>query len=297
MHIEPTSRCTLFCPACPRTWFTDQFNHPFPKQDLNINDLASFLDCEAGKKIDHFLLNGNHGDPIYYPQLFELIDRFRDTKYFKISTNGSHQTQKFWEKLAGALTKDDTIYFSIDGLEHSNHLYRKNSNWESIMAGLDIMLKSPARVVWKTLFFSYNANEMDAIKKMAEDKGAIFVVESTSRFGDDQLRPANEQLIDVSRFYEKNIHVEQLAPQCETQQYISADGYLWPCCWISSVYTLHKTELWKNRSMWSIKGKTLDQVQVTLKEFKQTVLDNPSNAHPVCKMNCKPGQKFVWATS
>jgi MoaA/NifB/PqqE/SkfB family radical SAM enzyme len=294
MHIEPTSRCTLACPSCPRTWFTEKFNRSFPKQDLDLAQLENFLDCDSGQKVQEFLLNGNHGDPIYYPYLLDMIDKFRSNKTFKISTNGSFQRPEFWEALSDRLGPSDTVYFSIDGLEHNNHLYRRNSNWNSIMQGLDIMVKGSSRIVWKTLIFSYNENEIDQIQKMAENRGAIFVVEPTSRFGNDSLEP-NKQLIDTSRLYKNIQETVIIEPQCSSQEYISADGYYWPCCLITSMYTLHKTKLWKEKNKWAIQDQNLDQVRVQLEQWKQAILDNPIDAHAVCKMNCKPGQKFAWS--
>jgi MoaA/NifB/PqqE/SkfB family radical SAM enzyme len=294
MHIEPTSRCTLACPACPRTWFTEKFDRAFPKQDLDLEHLKKFLDCESGEKISGFMLNGNHGDPIYYPDLINLIDNFRTSKSFRISTNGSYQKEEFWENLAARMTEKDTIYFSIDGLEHNNHLYRRNSDWKSIMEGLEIMTKSRARVVWKTIVFSYNETEIDKIKQLAESKGAIFVAHNTSRFGHESLIPTNQQLIDSSRLYQNNQTIEKLEPQCFEQEYISADGYYWPCCLITSYYTLHKTVLWKNRNDWSIDSQNLDEAREKLSIWKQSIIEEPNNAHPVCKMSCKPGQNFSW---
>lgn len=294
MHIEPTSRCTLACPACPRTWFHDTFNRPLPKQDLDLDQLYNFLDCDSGRSVPEFLLNGNHGDPIYYPALFDLMQRFRD-KSFRISTNGSHQRSEFWHRLSDTVTKDDTIYFSIDGLEHNNHLYRRNSDWASIMQAVDIMVKSPARVVWKTLVFSYNQNEIGLIKQLAESKGAIFTSDITSRWGDDSLKPT-EQFIDTSRLYHNSRSTAIIEPQCESQEYISADGFYWPCCLITSVYTLHKTPLWRQRSQWSIQGRTLDQLRSQLKTWKDGILNEPEQALDLCKMHCKPGQKVAWAS-
>jgi MoaA/NifB/PqqE/SkfB family radical SAM enzyme len=295
MHLELTSRCTLACPACPRTWFSDTFKTPFPKQDLDLDDLKKFLDCDSGKQIDNFMLNGNHGDPIYYPRLFELINTFRYTKSFKISTNGSYQSKKFWHELGDRLTNKDTVYFSIDGLEENNHMYRQNSNWQSIMDAVDIMVTKSAKVVWKTLIFSYNQNHLEQIKLLAESKGCKFVCESTSRYGADHLVPANN-LIDTSRLYNTELKnfSGTLEPQCLTQEYISADGFFWPCCLITSYYTLHKTELWKNRQLWSIKNQTLDQAREKLKIWYDQIIEDPKNAHDVCKMSCKPGQKFGW---
>jgi MoaA/NifB/PqqE/SkfB family radical SAM enzyme len=241
------------------------------------------------------MLNGNHGDPIYYPDLFSMIDRFRSSKSFKISTNGSYQRPEFWYELAQRLTNQDTVFFSIDGLEHNNHLYRRNSDWKSIMQGLDIMSKSSARIIWKTLIFAYNANEIDQMQEFAEQCGVEFIAERTSRFGDETLVP-EVHLIKVDRLYANNLETTIIDPQCSTQEYISADGYYWPCCLITSMFTLHKTELWKQREKWSIQNQNLDQARLQLEAWKQQILDSPKSAHDVCKMNCKPGQQFDWAT-
>lgn len=290
MHIEPTSRCTLACPACPRTWFADRFNRPFPKQDLNLDDLERFLDCDAGHKDPTFLLNGNHGDPIYYPYLLDMIDRFRSTKTFQISTNGSFQPPEFWHQLCERLGPNDTIFFSIDGLEHNNHLYRRNSNWQSIMQAVDIVQQSSVSLVWKTLVFSYNEHELDQIQALAESKGATFVPNITERFGDDSLRPGSDRLINFTRNYEKTKDVVEIEPRCSTSEYISADGYYWPCCWISTVHTLRSTELWKQREQWAIASSNLDQKRLLLEQWQQNIKQSPEQAHAMCKMTCSPGQ-------
>lgn len=294
MIIEGTTRCTLACPGCPRTWFSEKFNRPFPKSDLVVDDLARFLDCESGRKVPSLTFNGNHGDPIYYPYLFDLLETFRDEKKFKLSTNGSHQTKRFWTRLAEILDKRDTVFFSIDGLEHNNHLYRRNSDWLSIMQAIEIMKTSGAKLIWKTLIFSYNEHEINQIKSVAESHGMIFVADDTNRYGDDNLVPSTEGSMSVMRQYIPNQIVE-LDPRCSDLEYISADGYYWPCCMISSFYTLHKTKLWKQRDLWDIRNQNLDQARVRLAEFKKEVYSDPANSHDVCKMHCKKGQPdFTW---
>ena len=90
---------------------------PVSKTDLDIDLLEQFLNCEGGKKITKFLLCGDYGDSIYYPDLLKLIQRFRNQVSFNIVTNGSRQTEKFWHNLSAVLTKDDSVTFAIDGLE------------------------------------------------------------------------------------------------------------------------------------------------------------------------------------
>jgi MoaA/NifB/PqqE/SkfB family radical SAM enzyme len=224
MHIELTTRCTLACPGCPRTIIGNQIG-VYPKIDLNIDHFAKFLDCDSGRRLSNLHIEGNHGDPIYHPHLVDFVKTFRSKK-FTIVTNGSFRDKKFWESLAEGLTSDDWIIFSIDGLEHNNHLYRRNSDWKSIMLGVDIISQSVANLGWKTIIFDYNYNEIDQIQKFAESRGANFVSQTTSRFGDESLRPPT-QIVDVTREYNEDTNqVWDLTPQCQlhAKEYVSADG-------------------------------------------------------------------------
>ena len=68
LHIETTNRCTLKCPACPRTVWHNLIKRPVPKADLNLDHLKSFLDCESMKEIDQFLRSPEW-------ELFEAFDQ------------------------------------------------------------------------------------------------------------------------------------------------------------------------------------------------------------------------------
>lgn len=296
MNIELTSRCTLACPACSRTWFAQTFKRPFPKQDLAIEDLAKFLDCDAGRQIKRFNLEGNHGDSIYYPDLVGFIDRFRADKNFDLVTAGSKQTEKFWRELSARLTDADTVTFSIDGLEHNNHLYRVNSDWSSIMTALRIIKQSPARVIWKTLIFSYNQHELDLIRQQSESMGAEFIAVRTHRFGDDSLRPAQD-LVLVERLYQYSRDVYEIDPKCPETEYISADGYYHPCCWIANANVMAKSHFWKEREKWNIKDHNLDDLRKIATDWAGSLRQDPKKSYAVCQMHCKKGQPKAWSRS
>ena len=117
--------------------------------------MYNFLQCDQGKNIKKFTLCGDYGDPIYYPKLFDLIEKFRDTKSFSIHTNGSYKNVDWWNKLNSLLTVQDTIVFAVDGLEQDNLMYRKNANWNSIMNAIDITTKGKAKIKWQTIIFSF----------------------------------------------------------------------------------------------------------------------------------------------
>jgi MoaA/NifB/PqqE/SkfB family radical SAM enzyme len=299
LHIETTTRCILACPACARTIWNDILKKPVDKADLDVDSLEKFLECDTGKTIDTFILCGDYGDPIYYPDLFKLIKRFRDRVCFIIITNGSRQTEKFWNTLSELLTEKDTVVFSIDGLEDTNHLYRVNSDWASIMMGLDIMVKSSAQVHWKTIIFGFNYNKLAEIKKFATDKGATWHAEKTHRYGNDELKPPTEQYIEINHVFQSqfiNNHQIEIEPRCEKDaMVISASGYLFPCDWIRNPRTLYKSQLWKQKSRWldklHIKDTTYDQAVLVVRDWenyvRQNSLTGSDNVDVLCKMLCR----------
>lgn len=292
IQIETTTRCLLGCPACSRTVFSSTLKKPYPKQDLDADDLYHFLDCKSGSDLEILSLCGDYGDCIYYPQLFYFIERFRSTKRFSIHTAGSHQSAEFWHRLVGMLNSNDRVVFGIDGLEDTNHLYRKNSNWASIMTAMDIVAASPVQLQWDTNIFSFNYNRIDEIKQFAENKGARFVCKKTSRFGDDSLIPPDEILIDSAGLYIDKYDKEavEIVPQCHTQRAISATGHLRPCGWITAPFTLYKSQLYRQQNLWSIKNQTLDDVMTVLNSWADNIQQHPESADIICKMKCKPGQ-------
>lgn len=299
LHIELTNRCVLECPACPRTEWKKLLGRPVEKKDLDIDAFEKFLDCPGGRNIDHFLICGDYGDAIYYPHLFDFLKRFRNGRYYTLYTNGSRRDRKFWETLACILTEKDTVIFSIDGLEHNNHIYRRNSDWDSIMTGIDVIAQSPANLIWKTIVFSYNCDELNDIKVFAENKGAIFQAEKTHRYGDDSLRPP-DTLVELNHVFQDTFvqdNTIEIDPACTRERTLTCDGYLFPCDWIRNPRTLYKSQLWKQKSRWidqlNIQTTNYDRAIEIVADWadfvKQSSLDHSPHVDVLCKMKCRVG--------
>jgi MoaA/NifB/PqqE/SkfB family radical SAM enzyme len=299
LHLELTNRCTLECPGCPRTQWRDLVKKPVEKMDLDINSLEKFLDCPGGQAIQEFLICGDYGDAIYYPALFDFLKKFRNNKTYVIYTNGSWRDNKFWTQLSEILTAQDTVIFSIDGLENTNHIYRRNSDWKSIMVGVDIMAKSSATLRWKTIIFNYNINQLPEIKKFAEDKGAIFTAEKTHRFGDNSLVP-DDVMVETNYLFKPEYLTDdtlEIVPKCQQERTVTCDGYLFPCDWIRNPRTLYKSQLWKQKNRWIDKLKIadtdFDTAMGIVKDWSQFVrqssIDHNPNVDILCKMKCRAG--------
>tara|TARA_Y100000389_G_C17091602_1_gene331554 strand:+ start:26 stop:526 length:501 start_codon:yes stop_codon:yes gene_type:complete len=162
------------------------------------------------------------------------------------------------------------------------------------MLGLDIMAKSPARIIWDLNVFSFNEEHLKEIEQFASDRGAEFRCKKTPRHGSDQLVPNNTQYIDTSAIFQEAPKDISITPKCSEEHQISAMGYYWPCGYIQHPFTLYKSQVWKQREKWQIKDQTLDQVSKVLMEWKQQIADDPINAEHICQMKCKTGQESIY---
>jgi len=97
-------------------------------------------------------------------------------KFWLLETNGAHKPKRFWDQLVDLPWRRRCGFiFSIDGLQDTNHIYRKNSDWDSIMYGVSKILSKPRkqrmRMKWKYLVFPYNEHQVEDARKYAMDLG------------------------------------------------------------------------------------------------------------------------------
>jgi MoaA/NifB/PqqE/SkfB family radical SAM enzyme len=190
LEIELTSKCTLQCPACSRMTSTDRV---WDAGDMDINVIKRICD---GTNYHRYLFVGCYGDVIYHPNFVEICKYYQDAgKKLLVHTNGSLKPQKFWDQMAELDWSKTWFTFSIDGLEDTNHNYRVNAKWDSIMRGVDAMRnipkeRFPAKLIWKYLVFPYNEHQVEAAEAMAMKLG----------FTDFE---ALKSLRDATTYYEK----------------------------------------------------------------------------------------------
>ena len=194
LHIEPSSRCTIACMHCPRTKYPDH---------MSIEDIDIDTVVRACSGFDTLAMCGNHGDPIYHPDLHGLLGRVRSAypaMTFFIITNGSHRTARWWGDLAAILRDGDELVFSIDGLPENNHLYRENSRWNTIEDAVRAVraVNREVAMTWKWILFNYNEHQVLRGIRLAKSLGFnhFKVVGSTREEENDPLL-ATRTVIDV----------------------------------------------------------------------------------------------------
>jgi MoaA/NifB/PqqE/SkfB family radical SAM enzyme len=213
-HFGITSKCTLKCPRCPRTEYQDQLKL---NADINLELFKKILSTELlTNTVKRITMCGDLGDPIYnkdYLDICRYIKTINPNIHLFTITNGSYKSPDWWSEFAKISNDKDTVNFSIDGFdEESNNIYRINSDWNSIMQGMEIMAQqSTAFVNWATIIFKYNQDKIARIVEQAKQIGcdAVQLTKST-KFGskyseayggsDDELEPRSEFISKTNRY-------------------------------------------------------------------------------------------------
>ena len=293
-HIEPTSKCTLECPLCDRTWFYETFKRR-NLHEINVDNIVKFVG--ANSKVG---LCGNNGDPIYHSNFLELIQKFKDNNCsLHIHTNGSAKTKAWWNKLKAMLTKDDRITFAIDGLEDTNHLYRKNAKWNSIMTAIDTLKDRQFKMTWQFIPFKHNQHQILEAGNLSKALGfdEFKLLQSDRWLGKKDLMPDREY---VDNYYKTQQEVlinpefsVDMQPKClknnlpSESLYVDAEGDFYPCCWIGTYRYRYKSVFSPKQKQFNIRDNTLNQIleNNSIKEFFASTKQFTS-AHECCKIQC-----------
>ena len=172
LQIELTTKCTIECPGCPRTYKKKEDNTTW---DYGHIDKQIVFDQIESNDYHKLIFAGAYGDPIYHPDFIEIMDRAtKFNKRIKVETNGSFKKRKWWEQLSELPWTDNISFnFSIDGLEDTNHIYRKNSRWKDIVQGIETLVNAKQRpkLIWQMLIFPYNEHQVEEAQTLSKQLG------------------------------------------------------------------------------------------------------------------------------
>jgi len=260
IHLEITEKCNSKCSLCPRYRSDGKINFNLKNRDLTINDIKKiFSDDIFLQQIQTISFCGNYGDPICNNDLLEILHFFRNKNkniYLKLHTNGSLRSKSFWEELAKVATD---VTFSIDGLEDTNHIYRQNTSYSKIIKNAKTFIQAGGYAVWDYIVFRHNEHQVEKAETLSKELGfKKFIIKKTSRI--DRIlenhnylkNPLNKKyrnLAGINIDY-KNIekYLNEVNIDCffgkQSSIYISAEGLLFPCCWLglSFNYDEHTVE-------------------------------------------------------
>lgn len=264
VHLEITTRCNASCPQCPRNLSGGAVNPALPMAELGLDDVRRIFPSEFLGRLRKLYACGNYGDPMVATDtlpIFEHLRRENAAMELGLFTNGSGRTASFWADLAEVVSY---VRFSIDGLEDTNHIYRRGTQWARIMDSARAFIAAGGRAEWDFIVFRHNEHQIDEARALAEKLGfRRFFVKKTSRFfssgrvSGKEVRerdggaayvieePQNPlyrndavgRLAQLGRYsdYQAETEISCKALQ-HSRLYVSAEGMVFPCCWTGALY-------------------------------------------------------------
>ena len=181
LHIELSSNCNAACPGCTRNWMGGKTKSTVELAQISLTQFKSWFTPDICEKVENWILCGSSGDPSMCKDLYEIVSYIREASPksgIRLHTNGGTRNTDFWQKIG--LFFDPEVYvgdiiFSIDGLEDTNHIYRRNVNWDTTFNNFVATATSGASVVWEFLVFGHNEHQVNHARSLAESMGAKFI--------------------------------------------------------------------------------------------------------------------------
>ena len=176
IHIELSNYCNAACPMCARFDWDGQLQTNYVNSHhIPLDLIKTRLGPETLGKLKKFWSNGTFGDGIINPECLEIFQYVREinsTCQLTIQTNGGARNRDFWHNLGSI--PGMTVIFSIDGLEDTNHLYRRNVDWNRLMANVKSFISAGGDAGWNMLVFRHNEHQIEQAEKIAKNLGFRF---------------------------------------------------------------------------------------------------------------------------
>jgi MoaA/NifB/PqqE/SkfB family radical SAM enzyme len=310
VHLEISTRCNAACPGCPRNLCGVNVVEGYPLHDMLLAEAQQIFSPAFLQQLDSILINGNLGDFVTARDGLNIVRYFREqnTKLkITISTNAGTRPD-IWAELAKLNVE---IHFCIDGLKNTHEKYRKQTDWDSVLANAQSFILHGGNAVWKMIMFDHNRHEVEQCKAMSQQLGFkqfLLIDQGRDSFpAFDQkknfLYSIGEHTlpIDFTELYQRYLNktakgyiepVEVDSIDCKVQKkksiYVTATGEIYPCCWLG----FYPRTMWHmgNSQLVPMLNKNNNALEVGIESalaWVNQISDSWGNQPLVqCKMNC-----------
>ena len=266
IQIDVTSYCNSFCGACVRNIKGGPVNPLITLQHMPWNVWKKIVDFCQNSLVDKLVFNGNFGDLSNHPEIIDMLEHLYDKSpntMLNIHTNGGARNIDFWKDLAKVVKQfpASCVTFSIDGLEDTNHIYRRGVDFKRIMENATAFISTGGNAKWRMIVFDHNKYQLEEASNRAKEMGfsafrlnrsfaTELIVDAYKEFPQSTITaPTASEVNELRKNYEF-INILQndsfilglddyakLESKCPWQQMLNIQinhvGEVWPCCYIS----------------------------------------------------------------
>lgn len=266
LQLEISNHCNAACPQCPRNYFGGKTISTLPLNRWTLPDFKKLFTMDLLTSIEEIYFCGTYGDPLTNSHLVEMCEFIKNANSsikVGIHTNGGAGKPDTFRRLAKTV---DFIAFGIDGLEDTNHIYRRNVRWNKILDNTQAFIQAGGVALWDYIVFKHNEHQVDQARQLSVELGfSNFFVKRTGRFldrshvyhdsmpvynrngfidysisipTDKQYLNTGYQKINFVKQQHKSLkeYARQACISCNSQRikevYIGADGFVFPCGWL-----------------------------------------------------------------
>jgi MoaA/NifB/PqqE/SkfB family radical SAM enzyme len=241
------------------------------------------------KRLKKFYSIGTYGDPLMNPdtiKIYEYIKKNNNNCNLEIHSNGGGRDNEFWRSLAEIGVR---VVFSIDGLEHTNHLYRRNVNWGKLISNIKAFTEAGGDARWKFIIFKHNEHQIEEAREFSKTLGfKSFGTSFSDRWKEfnwvtGEVRnltkwPVEDYYIEKpnmqeDKYYTKN-SVKVLDEEFNLSKriecwactggkyeiYLRANGFVQPCCMLGDLDVHESKEIIKNFDLVNLNKSSLENI-------------------------------------
>lgn len=316
LEIELTSYCNAFCGACFRNKNGGELQPYVNLKHMDEETWDSIVDAETLKHITSFNLDGNLGDAAMHPNLVPMLEKLAKVKpeiTLRMTTNGGARNTEWWADLARCLQKFKyhQLTFSVDGLEDTNHIYRRNVRWNALINNIKSFNNAGGNSRWRAIIFDHNKHQIKEMAAMAKDLGCfgflchrnrepvikldnhknklpagVITSPDLKTFNNEYKYHEEFRKIDYAKSPGKIVSENYSCPFGEEGKIsIDENGYVWPCCFLSVYWMVPNSKFptKKYKAFNNIKTNSLEDILTKMREDLYPAWD--SAKYDICN-NC-----------
>ena len=262
VDIELTNKCNAACPACNRQFYDPKSLNNF---EYSLQHIKDIVPKELLRPDVEFFFGGTVDDAMMNSQVVEICDYLLSGgSDIVLETNTGANTAATFTALGELSNKHDhrlLVRFSVDGTEKSNHLYRVNVKWKTVLRNMTAYAKTGGKCSWQYLVFDHNYNDIEEAYAISKQLKIPFELRQGTRDTQPYLSLITEKNKDTKKIEKKEVmvehskkfehdHIKERQKIKEEKEYnprnincymihkkqifIDSTGKLWPCCYYAS---------------------------------------------------------------
>lgn len=209
IYFYLTEGCNLRCKHC---WISPKFHTEktiWPSLDFGL--FKNII--KQGKKLGLLAVKLTGGEPLIHPQIDKIIDYIRtENLKLTIETNGTKCTPEIVDRIAQC--KNPSVSVSLDGSNAKTHEWVRGvaGCFDAAINGIRNLVKSKLRLQVIMSVMRHNADQLEAVVKLAEKEGVKSVkfnlVTPTVTRGEQMYK--EDQTLSIKELVELGSWVENI---------------------------------------------------------------------------------------